>query len=79
MTVEFLAPALSLATQVFQYLNTKAATKYLTELMELKKDLLNEEAKGYNANAPKIEGLKARAKILVEAATAELQIHVSGK
>ena len=70
MTV--LDAALSLASQVFQYLNVKESRKYIDEMVELKRSIVEEEAKGYSSDDAKLEGLYADLAIIVEAARAEL-------
>lgn len=70
-----IAAALALATKVFEYLNTKESRKFIEDVKNIKLEILSEESKGYHSDDAKLEELYKRAKILIEAATAELNLN----
>ena len=67
--------ALELATEVFKYINTKAARKYLDEVVKLKRKLLEEKSHGYLSDDVRIESLMAELEIIMAAAKQELEIN----
>lgn len=66
-----IAAALGLAEQVMSTVATAAARKLITDVRDIKLEILAEENKGYDSDDPKLEALYAKAKILIEAATSE--------
>lgn len=71
------AAALTLAGEVMKYVNTKNAQKLINDVKDLKLKILEEEGKGYTSDDAKLETLYAQAKVLMEAATSELNLHVT--
>lgn len=65
---------LGLSTEVFKYINSKKATKYLDEMTEIRKDILAEESKGYYSDDRLIEELLAKFVIVSDAARQEAAI-----
>lgn len=70
--MDILSAALSLASNVFAYLNTEASKKYLDELVQAQKDLLDERAKGPERDDGLVEYLHQKIQILIQAAGNEL-------
>lgn len=70
--MDLLGPGLSLAEQVFKFVNTKMSMKYINELVSLRQDILEEENKGYDSDDAKLETLYKQAQIIQEAAKAQL-------
>lgn len=78
--MDWLSATLGLATEVFKYINTEAARKYLDRKVKLELDLQALEAKPYDdQDDALIVELKKEALVIVEAAKAELQIWQSKK
>lgn len=69
--------AIVLATEVFKYINTQDARKYLDQLTGLKQDLKDEQDKGYDSDDAKIEDLYAQIKLAFDACQQELILHLS--
>lgn len=69
--------ALELATGILTFINTERGRALITDVRDVKLQILAEENKGYDSNDPLLETLYAKAKILVDAATAELALHVA--
>ena len=63
--------ALGLASEIFKYINSKNATKYLDKMVSLKKEILEEEAKGYYSDDRLIEQLTSELSIVLEAVKQE--------
>jgi len=62
-----------LLTEIFKFVNTKEATKYLDECVELQKDILEEEAKPYGSqDDDKVVRLRAQLAVITDAAKQEL-------
>ncbi len=66
-----------LATEALKLINTESSRKYVNELLEIQKEIQEEEAKGYDANDAKIEALQKRIKIVAEAVKNEIMLHVA--
>lgn len=78
--MDWLSATLGLATEVFKYINTEAARKYLDRKVKLELELQALEAKPYaEQDDALIVELKKEALVIVEAAKAELQIWQSKK
>lgn len=69
-----IAAGLGLAEQVLTYVNTQASRKLITDVRDIRLKILAEEGKGYYSDDAKLETLYAQAKILIEAAQAELRL-----
>jgi hypothetical protein len=59
------------------YLATKAAQKLVTDVRDIKLEILKEETKGYDSDDAKLEMLYQKAQILIEAAQAEFNLHAA--
>ena len=66
--------ALTLATEVFKFINTVNARKYLDELVDLQQNIKDEENKGGDADDAKIESLYERLKIILQASEHEIRL-----
>ncbi len=72
---ELIGSVAALLTQIFKLINTKESRKYLDQLVELQKDVLEEESKSYDQqNDAKVVQLRAELKIISDAAQQELTI-----
>lgn len=67
--------ALGLATEIFKYINSKNATKYLDRMTKIKLEIQAEEAKGYYSDDRFIEEKTAELLIVLEAVKQESQIN----
>lgn len=74
--MEFLLPALNLATEVFKLINTEASRKYLDQSVRLQLDLQSEVAKPYDQqDDARIVELKKQVFVIVKAAQTEAEAH----
>jgi hypothetical protein len=71
--------ALGLAAEVLKYVNTENGRKLIVDVKNIKLEILEEEGKGYGSDDAKLETLYSRAKILIEAAQSELNLHAASK
>jgi hypothetical protein len=72
-----LAPIIGLATESLKLINSKEATKYIDQMVKLKMNIMNEEAKGYNSDDVKIEKWYKELKIVLEAVQQEVALHAA--
>lgn len=70
-----IGPFLELAKEGLKYVNTAKARAYLDELVNLEKQILEEEAKGYHSDDQLLVVIYRRLKIAAQAATAEARIN----
>lgn len=68
---ELIGNLLSLATEGLRFSTSKNATKYRDEMVDLEKQILEEEAKGYHSDDQKIVALWRRLSIVARAALDE--------
>lgn len=68
---------LPLATEVLKLINTAQARKYLDELVGLEKDLLTEQAKGFDSDDEKIVQIYKKMKIVADATHQEWLTHAA--
>jgi hypothetical protein len=73
-----LAALIPLATELLKMINSKQATKYLDEMTNIRKELLEETSKGFNSDDQKIVELYKRLEISAQAAYQEFQIVKAG-
>jgi hypothetical protein len=62
----------ALGTEVVKLINTKEANKYGDRMVELKLEIQEEKARGYDADDAKIEALQHELKVIFEALTLRL-------
>lgn len=75
-----IAPIATLVTEIFRLINTENSRKYIDRVDRIKRELLEEESRGYNdQNDAKIEALYKELKLAVEAAQSELLASLSRK
>ena len=72
-----IAAGLGLAEQVMATIATAQARKLITDVRDIKLQILSEEGKGYYSDDAKLETLYQQAKILIEAAQAEFTLHAA--
>ena len=72
-----LSPALGALTEALKLINTEETRKYLTKLYNLRKDILDEDSKGYDSDDAKIENLLKELKITLEAVENEIKLHAA--
>lgn len=72
-----LAAGLGLAESILGVIATEAARKLITDVRDVKLAILNEENQGYYSDDAKLENLYRKAKILIEAAKAEVDLYAA--
>jgi hypothetical protein len=72
--ISLISALTSLATEGLKLANTKISRKYIDEMLQLQKELLAEESKGFNSDDQKIVEIRKKLKLVVEAANRELQL-----
>lgn len=73
--MSILGPFLTLATEGLKFANTKMATKYRDELLDLQKQIIDEEAKGYHSDDQKLVVLYKKLTAVAQAAVTETAPH----
>ena len=74
-----LSAGLGLAESVLKIIATDVARKLITDVSDIKLQILAEEDLGYLSDDAKLETLYRKAKILIEAAKSEVDLYVSKK
>lgn len=77
MWLEIVSGAIFLATEIFKYINTENARRYLDEMTDLEKELIEENAKGYDSDDRRIEYLYERFKVAQKAFNSEIALNKS--
>lgn len=80
MAVEWLGligPALGLAQEILKLINTNNARKYVDKMYEIKKDIQEEQDKGYHSDDLKIEKLYSEFTITMEAFKNEVALNIN--
>lgn len=72
-----LAAGLGLAESVLKIVATEAARKLITDVRDIKLQILAEEGLGYDSDDAKLETLYRKAKILIEAAKSEVDLYAA--
>lgn len=72
-----LTAGLGLAEAVLSMIATNSARKLITDVRDIKLEILAEEGRGYDSDDAKLETLYRKAKILIEAAKAEVELYAT--